>query len=43
MSFAGDHVSVDYQGYLNGAVESGENAAAEIAADERIALKQKAR
>jgi monoamine oxidase len=33
--FAGEHTSVDYQGYLNGAVESGERAAAEILADVR--------
>ena len=30
--FAGEHTSVDYQGYLNGAVESGERAAGEILA-----------
>ncbi len=35
--FAGEHTSIDFQGYLNGAVESGERAAAEILAD----LKQK--
>ena len=28
--FAGEHTSVDFQGYLNGAVESGERAAGEI-------------
>jgi monoamine oxidase len=28
--FAGEHTSIDFQGYLNGAVESGERAAAEI-------------
>jgi monoamine oxidase len=28
--FAGEHTSVDYQGYLNGAVESGQRAADEI-------------
>src|SRR5215217_3293408 len=28
--FAGEHTSVDFQGYLNGAVESGERAAEEI-------------
>ncbi len=33
--FAGEHTSVDYQGYLNGAVETGERAASEIAADLR--------
>jgi monoamine oxidase len=31
--FAGEHTSVDFQGYLNGAVESGERVAAEILAD----------
>jgi monoamine oxidase len=31
--FAGEHTSVDFQGYLNGAVESGARAAAEILAD----------
>jgi monoamine oxidase len=31
--FAGEHTSVDFQGYLNGAVESGERAAGEILAD----------
>jgi monoamine oxidase len=30
--FAGEHTSVRWQGYMNGAVESGERAAAEIAA-----------
>lgn len=30
--FAGEHTSIDFQGYLNGAVESGIRAAAEIAA-----------
>jgi monoamine oxidase len=30
--FAGEHTSIDFQGYLNGAVESGERAAAEILA-----------
>ena len=30
--FAGEHTSVDFQGYLNGAVESGERAAREILA-----------
>lgn len=30
--FAGEHTSVDYQGYLNGAVESGQRAGAEIVA-----------
>jgi monoamine oxidase len=31
--FAGEHTSVDFQGYLNGAIESGERAANEILAD----------
>ena len=31
--FAGEHTSQDSQGYLNGAVETGEGAAAEILAD----------
>jgi monoamine oxidase len=31
--FAGEHTSVDFQGYLNGAVETGERAANEILAD----------
>ncbi len=31
--FAGEHTSQDSQGYLNGAVESGERAASEILAD----------
>lgn len=31
--FAGEHTSIDYQGYLNGAVESGERAAREILSD----------
>jgi monoamine oxidase len=31
--FAGEHTSIDFQGYLNGAVESGQRAAAEILAD----------
>ena len=31
--FAGEHTSVDFQGYLNGAVETGERAAAEILGD----------
>ena len=30
--FAGEHTSVDFQGYLNGAVETGERAAGEITA-----------
>jgi monoamine oxidase len=31
--FAGEHTSQDFQGYLNGAVESGQRAAAEVLAD----------
>jgi monoamine oxidase len=31
--FAGEHTSIDFQGYLNGAVETGERAAAEILGD----------
>jgi monoamine oxidase len=31
--FAGEHTSIDFQGYLNGAVESGERAAGEVLAD----------
>lgn len=31
--FAGEHTSIDFQGYLNGAVESGERAASEILSD----------
>jgi monoamine oxidase len=30
--FCGEHTSIDSQGYLNGAVETGERAAAEVAA-----------
>jgi monoamine oxidase len=33
--FCGEHTSVDFQGYLNGAVETGERAAAEVIADLR--------
>jgi monoamine oxidase len=35
--FAGEHTSVDFQGYLNGAVESGQRAANEILADFKAA------
>jgi len=28
--FAGEHTSIDFQGYLNGAVETGQRAAAEV-------------
>ncbi len=31
--FAGEHTSVDFQGYLNGAIDTGERAAAEILGD----------
>ena len=31
--FAGEHTSIDFQGYLNGAVESGERVTSEILAD----------
>ena len=31
--FAGEHTSIDFQGYLNGAVESGERTASEILGD----------
>lgn len=31
--FAGEHTSLDFQGYLNGAVETGERAAEEVLAD----------
>jgi monoamine oxidase len=31
--FAGEHTSIDFQGYLNGAVETGERAAGEILSD----------
>jgi monoamine oxidase len=34
--FAGEHTSIRWQGYMNGAVESGQRAAAEIAAMERM-------
>lgn len=34
--FAGDHTSIDYQGYLNGAVDTGITAAKEILADLRM-------
>ena len=35
--FAGEHTSVRWQGYMNGAVESGQRAAAEVAALEGLA------
>jgi monoamine oxidase len=31
--FCGEHTSIDFQGYLNGAVETGERAAGEVVAD----------
>ena len=31
--FAGEHTSIDFQGYLNGAVETGQRAAAEVLAE----------
>jgi monoamine oxidase len=34
--FAGEHTSIAWQGYMNGAVESGRRAAAEIAAVHRM-------
>jgi monoamine oxidase len=34
--FAGEHTSIKWQGYMNGAVESGRRAAAEIAAARRL-------
>jgi monoamine oxidase len=33
MHFCGEHTSVDHQGYMNGAAESGERVAAEIMGD----------
>jgi monoamine oxidase len=33
--FAGEHTSVRWQGYMNGAVESGRRAAAEVAASHK--------
>ena len=36
--FAGEHTSIRWQGYMNGAVESGRRAAAEIAATTRLSL-----
>jgi monoamine oxidase len=33
LHFCGEHTSVDYQGYMNGGVETGERVAAEILAD----------
>jgi monoamine oxidase len=36
--FAGDHTSREYQGFMNGAVESGQRVAKEVAALHRLAL-----
>jgi monoamine oxidase len=36
--FAGEHTSIRWQGYMNGAVESGRRAAAEVAAAHRITI-----
>lgn len=41
--FAGEHTSVDFQGYLNGAVESGERAAAKVVADVKNGSADRAR
>jgi monoamine oxidase len=37
--FAGEHTSIQWQGYMNGAVESGRRAAAEVAATHRLGLR----
>ncbi|MDR1990168.1 MAG: FAD-dependent oxidoreductase [Acidobacteriaceae bacterium] len=37
--FAGEHTSLKYQGYMNGAVESGQRAAAEVIATHRMAAR----
>ena len=37
--FAGEHTSLKWQGYMNGAVESGRRAAAEIEAVHRLAAR----
>jgi monoamine oxidase len=34
--FCGEHTSIDSQGYLNGAVETGQRAAADILADLKV-------
>jgi monoamine oxidase len=39
MFFAGEHTSIKWQGYMNGAVESGQRAAAEIQATHRLTAK----
>jgi len=36
--FAGEHTSIRWQGYMNGAVESGRRAAAEVAAVHRVTI-----
>jgi monoamine oxidase len=36
--FAGEHTSIQWQGYMNGAVESGRRAAAEVAATHRLGV-----
>jgi monoamine oxidase len=36
IAFAGEHTSIRWQGYMNGAVESGQRAAAEVAAMEKL-------
>jgi monoamine oxidase len=37
--FAGEHTSIAWQGYMNGAVQSGRRAAAELAAAHRLAAR----
>jgi monoamine oxidase len=37
--FAGEHTSIQWQGYMNGAVESGRRAAAEVAATHQLRIK----
>ncbi|MFM1654128.1 FAD-dependent oxidoreductase [Brevibacillus sp. B_LB10_24] len=39
--FCGEHTSIDHQGYLNGAVETGQRAAKEILADLKAEAKRK--
>lgn len=36
--FAGEHTSQDFQGYLNGAVETGARASSEILADYKAGI-----
>jgi len=38
--FAGEHTSIDFQGYLNGAVQTGESAAKEVAAELKSGFKR---